>query len=177
MMEVEVGNVAEAIANLTELGASEPVVKATITLSESGFISVSDAIAFGDIKDDTITGEWSRFPSTMFAQVYRLFLVGKLKGFFGGGSTSSSDETTESAENVPPRNSETASTSSADPSSSGTSSGNGNASASATPEKKKAIPVENTIPLTANVKFTSIPPLTVSEKKTSRNRFVYNLNY
>ena len=57
MMEVEIGNVAEAIANLTERGASEPVVKATITLSESGFISVSDAIVFGDIKDDTITGE------------------------------------------------------------------------------------------------------------------------
>jgi hypoxia up-regulated 1 len=57
MMDIEVGNVAEAIANLTELGASDPVVKATITLSESGFVSVSDVIAFGDIKDDTITGE------------------------------------------------------------------------------------------------------------------------
>jgi hypoxia up-regulated 1 len=56
IMEVEIGNVAEAIANLTEQGAPEPVVKATITLSESGFISVSDAIVFGDIKDDTITG-------------------------------------------------------------------------------------------------------------------------
>ena len=59
MMEVEIGNVAEAITNLTESGASDPVVKATIMLSESGFISVSDAIAFGDIKDDTLTGEWS----------------------------------------------------------------------------------------------------------------------
>jgi hypoxia up-regulated 1 len=59
MMEVDIGNVVEAIANLTEHGASEPVVKATVTLSESGFISVSDAIVFGDIKDDTITGEWS----------------------------------------------------------------------------------------------------------------------
>jgi hypoxia up-regulated 1 len=58
MMEVEIGNVAEAITNLTELGVSEPVVKATITLSESGFISVSDAIVFGEIKDDTITGEY-----------------------------------------------------------------------------------------------------------------------
>lgn len=57
MMEVEIGNVAEGIANLTELGASEPVVKATITLSESGFLSVSDAVVFGEIKDDTITGK------------------------------------------------------------------------------------------------------------------------
>lgn len=61
MMEVEIGNVAEAIANLTELGASEPVVKATITLSESGFLSVSDAVVFGEIKDDTITGKCSFF--------------------------------------------------------------------------------------------------------------------
>lgn len=72
MMEVEIGNVAEAIANLTEHGASEPVVKATITLSESGFISVSDAIVFGDIKDDTITGEKSWFPLP-FSQAYRRF--------------------------------------------------------------------------------------------------------
>lgn len=72
MMEVEIGNVAEAIANLTEHGASEPVVKATVTLSESGFISVSDAIVFGDIKDDTITGEWSWFPFNIFiADFYR----------------------------------------------------------------------------------------------------------
>ena len=49
MMEVEIGGAAEAIANLTEHGTSEPVVKATITLSESSFISVSDAIVFGDI--------------------------------------------------------------------------------------------------------------------------------
>jgi hypoxia up-regulated 1 len=167
MMEVEIGNVAEAIANLTEFGASDPVVKATITLSESGFISVSDAIAFGDIKDDTLTGEWSH--STTFTSL-DLFFVGKLKGFFGGGSTSS-DETAESAENVPPRNSETASTSSAAASPSGTSSGDASASPSATPEKR-VTPVENTIPLTIDIKFNSIPPLTVSEKKVSRNRYV-----
>ena len=103
-----------------------------------------------------------------------LIFIGKLKGFFGGGSTS--EETTGSAENLPPRNSETASTSSAVPSSSETSSVNVNASSSTTPEKK-AIPVVNTVPLTTNVKFTSIPPLTVSEKKASRNRSVYNLTY
>lgn len=82
MMEVEIGNVTEAIANLTEHGASEPVVKATIALSESGFVSVSDA-----------------------------FVTTAAEG-------------------------------------------------------------ENTIPLTVNVKFTSVAPLTVSEKKISRNRYV-----
>lgn len=173
-MEVDIGNVAEAITNLTELGASEPVVKATITLSESGFVSVTDAVAFGEIKDDTIAGERS-FCSPFLSRVHQanvLFFVGKLKGFFGGGSSSSSDETTE-AENFPPRESKTASTSSAaSSSSSGTSSGkNGSGSASTTPEKK-VTPVENTIPLTINVKFTSIPPLTVSAKKASRNRYI-----
>lgn len=57
MLEAEIIGVAEAIGNLTERGAIDPVVKATLTLSESGFVSVSDAIAFGEIKDDSITGE------------------------------------------------------------------------------------------------------------------------
>lgn len=55
-MEVELGGVKEALGNLTERGAVDPVVKATLTLSESGFVSVSEAIAFGEIKDDSITG-------------------------------------------------------------------------------------------------------------------------
>ncbi|KAF8154153.1 Hsp70 protein-domain-containing protein [Crassisporium funariophilum] len=136
MLEVELGDVSEAIANLTELGAVDPVVKATLTLSESGFVSVSDAVAFGEIKDDSLTG--------------------KIKGLFGSTSTST-DAATESAENIPPRDSEAA------PSSS---SASAEASASPVPEKK----VENTIPLTLNVKFTTIPPMTVEQKKASRSR-------
>ncbi|KDR78342.1 hypothetical protein GALMADRAFT_64912 [Galerina marginata CBS 339.88] len=134
MLEVELGNVTEAIANLTERGAVDPVVKATLTLSESGFVSVSDAVAYGEIKDESITG--------------------KLKEFFGGASSSSTDTVTDSAENVPPRDSETTT------------------SASAAPEKEKkpAAPVENTIPLSIEVKFTTIPPMTVDEKKRARGR-------
>jgi len=56
ILEAEIVGVAEAIANLTELGAVDPVVKATLTLSESGFVSVSNAVAFGEIKDDSISG-------------------------------------------------------------------------------------------------------------------------
>lgn len=56
MLEVDLVGVTDAIANLTERGAVDPVVKATVTLSESGFISVTDAIAYGVIKDDSITG-------------------------------------------------------------------------------------------------------------------------
>ncbi|KAF7297317.1 hypothetical protein MIND_00965000 [Mycena indigotica] len=74
-LEVGITGVAEAIANLTELGATDPVVKATLTLSESGFVSVSNAVAFGEIKDESIAG--------------------KLKGFFGGGSSEEAEEKTE----------------------------------------------------------------------------------
>ncbi|KAH9477088.1 Hypoxia up-regulated protein 1 [Psilocybe cubensis] len=143
MLEVDLGNVTEAIANLTERGATDPVVKATLTLSESGFVSVTDAIAFGEIKDESLTG--------------------KLKGLFGGGS-SSSDEATQSAENVPPRDSDTASPSSSAAAETPSS------SAAAEKDKKPAVPVENTIPLTISVRFTTIPPMTVDEKKKARGR-------
>lgn len=58
ILEVEVSGVAEAIGNLTERGATDPVVKATLMLSESGFVSVTDAVAFGEIKDESIAGTW-----------------------------------------------------------------------------------------------------------------------
>jgi hypoxia up-regulated 1 len=56
LLEVELSNVTEAIANLTERGAVDPVVKATLMLSDSGFISVTDAVAYGEIKDDSLKG-------------------------------------------------------------------------------------------------------------------------
>lgn len=56
ILEAEITGVADALGNLTERGAIDPVVKATLSLSESGFVSVLDAIAFGEIKDDSITG-------------------------------------------------------------------------------------------------------------------------
>ncbi|EDR09636.1 uncharacterized protein LACBIDRAFT_189980 [Laccaria bicolor S238N-H82] len=95
MLEAEIMGVEEAIGNLTERGAVDPVVKATLTLSESGFVSISDAIAFGEIKDESIAG--------------------KLKGFFGG-SSESPDTATESAEHAPPRDTETTSAASPSPS-------------------------------------------------------------
>ena len=71
MLEVEIGDVAEAIANLTERGAVDPVVKATLTLSESGFVSVSDAVVFGDIKDESISGMLPRI--FIFIRIHLLF--------------------------------------------------------------------------------------------------------
>ncbi|KAF7321064.1 hypothetical protein HMN09_00193800 [Mycena chlorophos] len=89
-LEVGIEGVAEAIANLTEMGATDPVVKATLTLSESGFVSVSNAVAFGEIKDESIAG--------------------KLKGFFGAGSSSEAVE--ETSEDSRPRASTSASSTS-----------------------------------------------------------------
>ncbi|KAF8345169.1 Hsp70 protein-domain-containing protein [Amanita rubescens] len=135
ILEAEIVGVAEAIANLTELGVVDPVVKTTVTLSESGFISVSDAIAYGEIKDDSLTG--------------------KPKGLFA--ASSSEDTTTESVANRPPRESDSDSDA-ASPSSS--------SSAEAEPSGSK----EQTIPLTINTYSISIQPMSVEEKKESRNR-------
>ncbi|KIM41799.1 hypothetical protein M413DRAFT_18744 [Hebeloma cylindrosporum] len=145
MLEVEIGGVAEAFANLTERGAVDPVVKATLTLSDSGFVAVKDAVAYGEIKDESLTG--------------------KLKGLFGGGASSSDEATAESADNAPPRDSESSSASAA------SSSASASTSAAAEKEPKKAaVPVENTIPLSLEVTFPTIPPMTVEQKKTSRSR-------
>ena len=56
----------DALANLTERGAAEPVVKLTVALTESGFAGVQDAVLFGEIKDEG--------------------LIGKVKDLFGGGA-------------------------------------------------------------------------------------------
>ncbi|KAF8346262.1 Hsp70 protein-domain-containing protein [Amanita rubescens] len=130
--DAEIVGVAEAIANLTELGVVDPVVKTTVTLSESGFISVSDAIAYGEIKDDSLTG--------------------KPKGLFA--ASSSEDTTTESVANRPPRKSDSDS----------------DAAPSPLAEVQKILQKEQTIPLTINTYSISIQPMSVEEKKESRNR-------
>ena len=56
MLDVEITGVAEAIANLTEKGVIDPMVKATVVLSESGFTSIHDAIVVGETKDESFTG-------------------------------------------------------------------------------------------------------------------------
>lgn len=171
MLEADIVGVAEAIANLTERGAIDPVVKATLTLSESGFFSVSDAVAFGEIKDDSITGEytWCILGVGITTDVK---FPGKLKGLFAGSS--SADETsTGSAENMPPRETpETAETVSSSSSSSASSSADTPESTTKVVEEKKKAPVENTIPLTVNVRFTTISPMTVEEKQQSRKKLV-----
>lgn len=144
-MEVEITGIAEAIANLTELGASDPVVKATLTMSESGFVSVSNAIAFGEIKDESIAG--------------------KLKGFFGAGSSSADGEES-TPEKAPPRESDSSSSASATPSGAS----NSTPEKEKDEKNKKPTPKDNTISLNITVVFPTIPPMTVEHKKNARSR-------
>ncbi|KAG6864109.1 hypothetical protein C0991_012444 [Blastosporella zonata] len=177
MFESEIVGVSEALGNLTERGAIDPVVKATLMLSDSGFVSVSEAVAYGEIKDDSLTG--------------------KLKGLFGGGS-SSSEEADPSSENVPPRETETTSSSSEATSSSASASAAPTESAKANntdtekkeaekkeaekkeaekkeaekkeAEKKKAVSKEDTIKLKIVTTFPVVPPMSVEQKKEARSR-------
>ena len=56
LFETQIKGIPEAIANLTERGAVDPVVKVTVALSESGFAGVQDAVAYGEVKDTSFTG-------------------------------------------------------------------------------------------------------------------------
>lgn len=57
IIEAELIGIHEAITNLTEAGVKEPVVKLTVSISDSGFATLEDAIVFGEMmKDDSITG-------------------------------------------------------------------------------------------------------------------------
>jgi hypoxia up-regulated 1 len=55
---VRISGVAEALANITEAGGIDPVIKATILFSESGFVSVPEAMAYAEMKDDSLAGAY-----------------------------------------------------------------------------------------------------------------------
>lgn len=55
LVEAEISGVKEAFAELEEAGAVDPVVKATLAVSESGFAGIQDAVAYGEIKE-SLTG-------------------------------------------------------------------------------------------------------------------------
>lgn len=94
-------------------------------------------------------------------------MIGKLKGFFGSGSNS---------EDQAPIKADDDSTSADTPDmeSAPSSSGDAPPSETAAPvaESKKAIQRENTIPLPVDIRFTTILPMTVEEKKKARSRYV-----
>lgn len=72
ILDAELIGVTDAIVNLTDRGATDPVVRLQVGLSESGMAVIHDAFVYGEVKDDSITG--------------------KIKGFFGGSSSTTSTE-------------------------------------------------------------------------------------
>lgn len=141
LLDARISGVAEALANITEAGGIDPVIKATILFSESGFVSVPEAVAYAEIKDDSITGVSAR--RRWIVTVADLMLTGKLKGLFGDPSA------------------EDGSTSTADASSS---------SVSPKATKAPAMPKDITIPLNVTVKFTSVAPMGLEQKREARQR-------
>ncbi|KAF8547314.1 actin-like ATPase domain-containing protein [Imleria badia] len=133
ILQVQISGVAEALANLTERGAIEPVVKLTVALSESGFVAAKEAVAYGEVKDESLTG--------------------MLKGLFGGGSGEQEVLKEQGAQG-------TAQESEAQP------------TTSPTKDKKTNGEMKDmsTIPLEVNVVFSSLPPMTVAERRASRDR-------
>ncbi|KAI0688008.1 actin-like ATPase domain-containing protein [Cytidiella melzeri] len=57
ILEADIKGVQEALKTLTDAGAVDPVIKATVVLSESGFTNIQDVVAFGEFKDESITGK------------------------------------------------------------------------------------------------------------------------
>jgi hypoxia up-regulated 1 len=167
MIESKLTGVAKAIANLTERGAIDPVVKATLLLSESGFVSVSEAVVFGEIKDESLTGKF--IYSLLCWLIQSVCCTGKLKDFFGAAPSTAADGEAQSAENIPPRDTESSSSAPSSSASSTSSSAEASTSAKA---KKKITLEDQTIKLEITNEFTTIPPMTVEQKKEARSRFV-----
>ncbi|PIL26008.1 transporter [Ganoderma sinense ZZ0214-1] len=127
ILEADILGVSEAVKNITEAGATEPVVKATVMLSESGFASIRDAVVTGEFKDESIAGPSSSAPE---------------EGATADVGTAEEDTTSSS------------SSSSA-------------AEASAT---SAAAVTKEPINLEIDVKFASIPPMSLAKKRTGRDR-------
>ena len=117
------------------------MIKTTITLTESGFVSISDAVAVGEVKQESIKGEeWMRlysgFPADWFTD--------KIKGLFGGSSSDPSSSTSTGTDSEPTVLADEVTTSESG--------------------------LEVTIPLTIDFEFGSTPPMTAAEKRVARDR-------
>ncbi|KAF8841856.1 actin-like ATPase domain-containing protein [Paxillus ammoniavirescens] len=133
ILSAQISGIAEALGNLTEREAIDPVIKATVTLSESGLVSVNEAVAYGEIKDESLTG--------------------RLKGLFGGGS--GEQEVLKDKEGSG-RDAEAQPLEAHQPAKEKKAKGN-----------KKDM---DTIPLEVNVASSTLPPMSMAEKRASRNR-------
>ena len=118
------------------------MVKASIVISESGFVKVREAFAFGEIKDDSFTG--------------------KLRSLLNKGDGSSADGEGERETEVRPESTSISGTSSAGVASESLIDGE--------KEGAKKEKPRDTIPLKVETKWTSLAPMSSVEKKTARDR-------
>jgi hypoxia up-regulated 1 len=154
-MEVEITGVAEALGNLTERGAVDPVIKANISLSESGFVSIQDPIAFGDIKDESLLG-W--LLSVLLSNTaLNCSWAGKLKDLFTTAASPAKE--TQVVDGQAEDDSQT-SISSPD----------------SLPFFGKMLLKElGTVELESNIKYTMLGPMPAEEKRAARERYVNHL--
>jgi hypoxia up-regulated 1 len=148
ILEADISGVQDALKTLTEAGAIDPVIKATVVLSESGFANVQDVVAYGEIKDESITG--------------------KLKSMLNNALPTDGSESESEKETVARPTSTTTTTTTT------TASSEGNETTEAATDKKekeKEKP-KDTIPLKVEIKWSSIPPMSTVEKRTARDRCV-----
>lgn len=68
--QAQILGVSEALGNLTERGGIDPVVKVTVALSESGFAVVHDAVAYGQIKDESIAGALNQVSTVLLVETF-----------------------------------------------------------------------------------------------------------
>ncbi|EJD41107.1 HSP70-domain-containing protein [Auricularia subglabra TFB-10046 SS5] len=152
IVEATFEGVGEAIGNLTEAEAIDPLVKITLALDENSFASVDAAVAYGEIKDNSLTG--------------------KLKSLFAGSSTAPATPDVATEETGATSSTSTSSgdseTSSAAAEGTETASPVASPSPSVTPEVKPK--PKDTYPLRITLKHGSVPPLTSAEKAESKSR-------
>ncbi|KAH7100496.1 HSP70-domain-containing protein [Auriculariales sp. MPI-PUGE-AT-0066] len=149
IVEATFTGVTEAIANLTADGATDPLVKITVSLDESSMVNIDSAVAFGDVKQDE-------------------GIAGKLKGLFGGSSSKAAtegiaDETETSSSSESSTYSSSESTSSSATSSDATETTSEAATPTPTPKK-------DSYNLGITLHYAALPPLTSPEKTESRTR-------
>ena len=154
--QIEITGVSEALGNMTERlvesGSKEdPVVKISVQMDKDGFASVGDVIVWGEIKEDES-------------------FAAKLKGFFGGGKNETTDEETSETS----QSSTTTSTPATSPDASAQTE-NGTASSTATPSPTPTLSAKerSTIRLSKSITYQGIVPMTGSEKRKSRDRYVH----
>jgi hypothetical protein len=150
--QIEVTGVQEAMTNMTERliengSKSEPVIKISVQMDKDGFASIGEIIVWGEIKEDE-------------------GFAAKLKGFFGSSKNETSDEEDETSQT-------TSATASASESVSGSDNTTATTTSTASPSPTLSAKQRSTIKLQQETTYLGILPMTGTEIRKSRDRYVW----